>query len=170
MSEITSRDVESTPADASASPRTRALLFVLLSTAAVAAMGCAVLLPEYAALADLRAECALLAHQLRCEKRLARYNDRLLKGLQTDPVLRARRAMRYYNYIPVHARRVEVPAGPERSVPERIMQEALRPPPAHDNALIRAGRWLDDEATRTALMVLSLGLLAISVILFSTYR
>ncbi|OPX22663.1 MAG: hypothetical protein B1H04_04715 [Planctomycetales bacterium 4484_123] len=153
-----------------ASPGVRVILFVLFSTAAVAAMACAVLLPEYAALAELRAQSAALAHQLDCEKRLARYNDRLLEGLRTDPVLRARQVMRHYNYTPLHARRIEVPQAGDRSVPERIMRDALSPPAPAENVLVRAGRWLDDETTRTGLTVLSLGLLAISVILFSTRR
>ncbi|MHC4717092.1 MAG: hypothetical protein ACYS5V_08995 [Planctomycetota bacterium] len=126
----------------------------------------AVLGPEYAELVDLRARKAQMAHQLACERRLARYNERLIHGLRTDPVLRAREAIRRRNYTPVGYRTVPLAGGPELSVPQRIGSEAAAGPPRSADVLARAGRWLGHPPTRNALVLISLGMLAATLVLF----
>ncbi|KKK65694.1 hypothetical protein LCGC14_2971560, partial [marine sediment metagenome] len=70
------------PSRATAPSRAGVFWFVIFAGTAVAALACATLLPEYAALAELKNRQNALAHQVRCEKRLARYNSNLIHGLR----------------------------------------------------------------------------------------
>ncbi len=150
---------------ASASPLGKVLtaVFALIAMTALAAV---VLLPEYAELTDLKAREAAFAHQLACEQRLARYNDRLIRGLRSDPVLRAREAMRRHNYTPVGYRTVPLPGRSEATVPQRIGADSLAVPQPAPDVFARAGRWLDDPFTRSSLVLVSLGMLAVMLAMF----
>ena len=140
--------------------------FALFTSAGMATLACAVLLPEYAGLTDLQTQRDGLAHQVGCDRRLADYNDRLLGGMRVDPVLRGRLAIQHRNYRPTQCRTVQVPEGPASRAPARIAMDARIAPAPQPPRLVRAGRWLDDRQTRTGLIVLSLGMLALAMLLF----
>jgi len=144
------------------------LLSALLVLISVGVLAGAVLLPEYADLAALRTREAEMTRQLACERRLARYQRRLIRARRTDPVLRAREAIRRYNYTPVGCLPVPTDLGPEVTVPQRIGVEAVTPPTVAPDPWARAGRWLDDPPTRGALVLLSLGMLAVTLVMFPT--
>ena len=148
------------------SPPARAACFALFAGAGLAILGAVVLLPEYVALARLQARRDALAHQLDCEKRLALYYERTIRAIRTDPDLTTRLMIRHANYRPAGARQAELGAVPGReSVPARLWREAREPPPARQDALVRAGMWLDEPFTQAALVFLSLGLTAFGVML-----
>jgi len=141
------------------------LAFGAIGTTAVAA---AALLPEYAALATLRARRDALAHHVACERKLVRYNDRLIAAMRRDPVLTARLLIRYANYAPPGCR--ELPVDDDRAAvptPVRIMREAACPPAPPDDLAVRAGRWLSHRGTRTGLVLLGLGIITIGWVLFA---
>jgi len=162
--------IGSTRPDAAASDPPASLLArflsALLMLLALAVLAGAVLLPEYADLAGRKAQDAETARQLACERRLARYQQKLIHARRTDPVLRAREAMRRYNYTPVGCQTVPLAVGIERTVPERIGAEALTPPTVAPDRWARAGVWLADPTTRGSLVLISLGMLAAMLMLF----
>ena len=148
------------------SPAGRAARFALLTGSGLAILAAIVLLPEYVSLAQLEARRDALAHQLDCEKRLSLYYERTIRAIRTDPELTTRLMIRHGNYRPAGARQAELGAVPGReSIPARLWREAREPPPPRQDALVRAGVWLDEPFTRAALVALSLGLIACGVML-----
>lgn len=149
------------------SPLGRAVCFALFVGGGMATLAGVVLLPEYAALADLRAQRDTVAHHLDCEKKLTVYNDRVIGAIQNDPVLAAQLLMRHGNFRLAGCERVELAAVSIRPpVPVRLRMEAAAPPPRHDDALCRAGRWLDHRPTKVSLLALALGMTAVGMVLF----
>ncbi len=162
---------ETTPSasDKPASPLTRAVGFAMFTLVGVAALAAAILGPEYAALASIRQRCAVLEHQVRCEQRLARHNDRLIAGMRTDPDLTTLLLIRQGNYRPAGAIDLE-PTGTDESFRQRLLREARNPPVAPRSFLARAGDWLDDPLTRCALILLAMGTLASGVVVWGPWR
>ena len=153
------------------SPAGRAVCFALFVGGGMVTLAAVVLLPEYAALAELRAHRDTLAHQLECEAKLAVYNGRLIRAIQNDPVLAARLLMRHGNFRPVGCETIGTDAdaaGP--TVPARLKQEAMTPPARPPDALCAAGHWLDHRHTRLSLLALAIGATAVGMILFSPRR
>ncbi len=141
--------------------------FAAFTGVGLATLAAVVLLPEYAALTRLRARRDALARRLEGERRLLAYNDRLIRAQRTDPVLAARLMIRHGRYRPVHYRawRVSV-ADPPQPVPERIWQEASAAASPPHGLAYRAALWLEETRTRTSLMILALGAVAVGVLLF----
>jgi len=141
--------------------------FAAFTGLGLATLAAVVLLPEYAALARLRARRDALARRVDCERRLLAYNDRLIRAQQTDPVLAARLMIRHGRYRPVHYKAWRVSASrPMEPVPERIWQEASAAVSPPRGAAYRAALWLEESRTRTSLMILALGAIAVGVLLF----
>jgi hypothetical protein len=142
--------------------------FMLLSLTGLCALASAVLLPEYAALLELEGRRDALAHQVQCEQRLAAYNDRLIRAMETDPVLRTRLMMRHCNYRPARFQTLPVDLPPaELAVPSRILQEAMLPPAPREDAFAAAGRRLSDPLQRTGVVVVSLLMVAAALFFFA---
>lgn len=146
--------------------------FVAFATGGVLSLASAVLLPEYATLDSLRASHDKLAHQIDCEGKLATYNDRLIQGMQNDPVLMSRLMMRYANYQPLGVRAVEVEShGADLTVPERLNLDAHTPPLRQGDPLAVAGSWINENAaTKTSLTVLGLGMMVVGTLMFGVRR
>ncbi len=142
--------------------------FIIFTAVGVLTLAGAVLLPEYAALVDIRAKRDVLAHHVRCEEKLTAYSDRMIRAVQDDPVLLARLMIRHGNYRPMGCETVKFDsAPPDRSVPQRILDEALNPPQPNENRhLVRAGLWVNDPATSVSLILLAMGILTAGVVLF----
>lgn len=149
------------------SPAGRAACFALFVGAGVATLAAVVVLPEYAALTELRGQRDRLAHHLECEKKLVIYNDRLIHAVQTDPVLAARLLMRHGNFRLTGCERVKIETNSSGlPVPAKLKQEAMTPPVRAPDAFCRAGRWLNDSPTKFGLLVLALGAMAVGIVLF----
>jgi len=149
------------------SPAGRALCFAAFVGLGLATFSAVVILPEYAALAELGSQRDALAHRLECEKKLSVYNDRLIHAIQTDPVTAARLLMRHGNFRRQGCEVVGLRSGARPpAVPDRLLREAGTAPPAADGTLCRAGRWLNDRWTSFSLLALSLGSIAAGMILF----
>ena len=147
-------------------PPGRAVRFALLTGSGLAILAAIVLLPEYVSLAHLEARRDALAHQLDCEKRLSLYYERTIRAIRTDPELTTRLMIRHGNYRPVGAHQAELGSVTGReSVPGRLLREAREPPPPRQDALVRAGLWLDEPFTQAAMVALALGLMASGVML-----
>ena len=143
--------------------------FALFTASGVFSLACAVLLPEYAVLSDLQTRQDVLAHQVRCDEKLADYNDRLMRAACDDPVLIARLMIRHSNYRPAGCETVEMKSfSPDQSVPERLLNEARNPPQREGppSLPVRAGLWLTDTTTSGCLILLGLAMLAAGVVLF----
>lgn len=151
---------------------TRLFFFVVFTAAGLISLGSAAILPEYAALVDLRAGHDNLAHQIDCEQRLCEYNRRLSDALQSDPVLMSRLMMRYGNSQPVGVRALEVESrGGNLAVPQLLNLESLTPPPRQDNVYSSTGRWINQSpGTKTSLTVLGLGLIVVGTFMFGVRR
>ena len=157
-----------TKASQPSSSRSAGLIwFVVFTTVGAGALAAGVLLPDWAALAQLEGQRDALAHHVRCESDLARYNDRLIEGIQEDPVLTARLMIRHANYRPAGCREIDVDSSllPD-APPERIMHEAHRPPAPPGGVLFRAGQWVRHGPTRSGLVLLGLASLCLGTILF----
>jgi len=149
------------------SPAAGAAWFAFFATVGVAAIAAAVLLPEVADLAKLQARRDALAHQLRCEQRLASYYAGLIKGMRTDPVVTARLLMRHANYSPAGCRPLATdPAGRVETVPAQILRQAANPPSPPQGLVVLAGKWLSDPPTRLGLILLGLAVVAAAGWLF----
>lgn len=143
--------------------------FALFTAAGVLTLACAVLLPEYAVLADLQARRAEFARQVSCDEKLADYNERMMLAARDDPVLIARLMIRHSNYRPAGSETVEMkPVRPELSVPERILAEARTPLQREEPSPlpVQAGIWLADTTTDRYMIFLGLAMLAAGVALF----
>lgn len=141
--------------------------FAVFSAVGILTLAGVVILPEYAALADLQAGRDALAHQVRCEEKLVAYDDRMIRATQDDPVLIARLMIRHSNYRPAGCETVEVaPAQSDLSVPQQLLDEARTLPPRQDNRLllVRAGFWLADPTTSRSMILLALAMLVIGAI------
>ena len=141
----------------------RYAIFALFTAVGVLALACAALLPEYAVLADLRAERDALDHQLRCDEKLAAYNGRMIHATRDDPVLIARLMIRHGNYRPIGCETIGVDSVPPAlSVPQRLLREARNPPQRKEPRLmVRAGLWLSDTTTGGCMILLSLAMIVI---------
>ncbi|MDY7010639.1 MAG: hypothetical protein SVV80_07790 [Planctomycetota bacterium] len=143
--------------------------FALFTAAGMFTLACATLLPEYAVLSDLQARRDAVAHQIRCDEKLAEYNERMIHATRDDPVLIARLMIRQSNYRPAGCETVEAKAlQSEPSVPKRILEEARNPqqregPPS---LTVRAGFWLADTTTGGCMILLGLAMLTTGVVLF----
>jgi hypothetical protein len=154
------------------SSMTSLFFFVAFTAGGVLSLASAALLPEYAALQGLRAGRDNLAHQIDCEAQLATYNDRLIQGMQSDPVLMSRLMMRYANYQPLGVRAVEVEShGASLTVPERLNLDAHTPPLRPGDPLAVAGSWINENAaTKTSLTLLGLGMMVVGTLMFGVRR
>ena len=142
--------------------------FFVFTTVGVATVAAAALLPQYADVARVEARRDALAHQVACERKLLAYNDRLIAALEQDPVLAARMLIRYANYSPGGCQRIELgPSCRMDPTPLRILEEARAPPQRPPDALVAAGRWIEDAPTRLSLVALGLGTLALGMLLFA---
>lgn len=149
------------------SPAARLFWFLLYGTVGVVMLAAALLLPEYSALRDLRHRRDALAAQIEVEGQLATYNDRLIKGLATDPELTARLMMRNGNCQPVTAKPYDV--GNEMIsplVPPKLLRDAHTVPPLPAGRLYQWGKFLDDASTQASLTFLALGVLVTGTVLF----
>ena len=142
--------------------------FGLFTVAGVLALACAVLLPEYAVLADLQVRRDVLGHQVRCDEKLADYNGRMIRATRDDPVLIARLMIRHGNYRPVGCETVEMDSlPPAPSVPQRLLREARNPPQRREPSLpVRAGLWLADTTTGGCIILLALAMIVAGAALF----
>jgi hypothetical protein len=169
--ELPDRHPEPAAAGARRSNVAGAVWFVVFSTIGVAAVAAALLLPELAALAELEAQRDALAHQLECERKLAAYNERLIRAMDNDPVLTARLLIRYANYSPAGCRQVPIdPSRRDDPVPVQILREAAEPPKRPPSRLATAGQWLSHPPTQTGLILLGLAVVAIAWLLFGVRR
>jgi hypothetical protein len=147
------------------SPGARLVCFVLFVGAGLASFSAAVILPEYVSLSELQAQRDALSHQLECEKKLTVYNDRMIRAIQSDPVLAARLLMRHGNYRLADCETVQArsgSAGP--SVPDRLLREAAARATPSTGLISRAGRWMDDRSTKLGLMLLAAAMVAAGMI------
>jgi len=143
--------------------------FALFTAAGVFTLACAVLLPEYAVLSDLQSRQDAFARQVRCDEKLADYNERMIRATRDDPVLIARLMIRHSNYRPADCQTVEMKSlRSESSVPKRILAEARNPPQREDppSLPVQAGIWLADTTTGRCMIFLGLAMLAAGVVLF----
>ncbi len=157
--------------DAAASRKWRAgpiAVFALFTAAGVLVLACAVLLPEYAVLADLQTRRDVLAHQVGCDEKLAAYNGRMIRATREDPVLIARLMIRHGNYRPAGRETVEMNSlPPVPSVPGRLLREARNPPQRRESSMpARAGLWLADTTTSECMILLALAMIVAGVALF----
>ncbi len=150
------------------SPVGRALCFVLFVGGGLGTLAAVVVLPEYAALAELHDQRDALARHLESDKRLAIYNDRLIHAIQNDPVVAARLLMRHGNYRLAGCEKIAAAAQPQQSlsVPARLRLEAMTPPARAADPLCQAGRWLDEGRTKFSLLALAIGAIAVGMLLF----
>ncbi len=162
------QEVDTALAEAGSSRAAGRFWFFVFSTVGVAAMAAAVLLPEYASLARLQRRRDALAYQVAGEEELAGYHDRLILGMEQDPVVAARMSIRHENYSPAGYRPIEIdPADRLDPVPVQILKEALAPPPPPADPIASAGQWMEHRPTRTGLLVLGLGTLVMGLLLFA---
>ncbi|MCD4699679.1 MAG: hypothetical protein K8R91_03790 [Phycisphaerae bacterium] len=143
--------------------------FALFIAAGVLTLACAAILPEYAVLSDLQTRQDEFAHQVKCDEKLADYNERMIHATRDDPVLIARLMIRNSNYRPADSQTVGVkPLRSEPSVPERILAEARNLPQREGppSLPVRAGIWLADTTTGGCMILLGLAMLAAGVVLF----
>ena len=141
--------------------------FYVFSTVGLVALAAAVLLPEYAEVARLQARRDAFARQLECEKELAAYNELKIHAMQQDPVLAARMLIRYANYSPAGYQAIAIDRDKQPdAAPMRILKRATASPPRQNDRLAEAGEWVADKTTRTSLILLGLGTLAMGLILF----
>ena len=153
------------------SPITRAVGFFVFTAAGIAALAAVVILPEYMQMVDLENQRQALAHRLACEQKLAQYNQQLIEGVQSDPVLATRLLMRHGNYRLAGAQEVQTPGNrPISTVPYKLLEDSLNPPPPKRDELYRWGCWLDDGSTRFYVLLLSLGVLMCGMLLFGPRR
>ena len=146
----------------------RAIGFVLFAGPGLAVLAAVILLPEYAALTRQRTRGDALAHVIDCETRLSDYYERKADAFRTDPDLTVNVLIRHANWRLADAREADVPPGAAGvSVPEKLAALARTPPPRRDDRFVRAGKWLDEPFTQIALIVLSLGMVAASMAVFS---
>lgn len=145
--------------------------FAIFTGVALAVLGAAVLLPEYAATCDLRQRRDAVARQLECDRKLTAYNDRLIWALENDPILLTRLMIRQSNYRLAGSRPIDLPGlAEEVSVPLRLLREARARPAAGDDGPRRGARMIEHRPTRTALALLGGGMLVAGVILFGAHR
>ena len=144
----------------------RYAVFALITAAGMLALACAVLLPEYAVLADLQTRRDVLAHQVGCDEKLADYNGRMIRATRDDPVLIARLMIRHGNYRPAGCETVEMESlRSEPSVPQRLLREARNPPQRREPSLpARAGLRLADTTTGGCVILLALAMIVTGAI------
>jgi hypothetical protein len=153
------------------SPTTRAVGFFVFTAVGIAALAAVVVLPEYMQMVDLENQRQALTHRLACEQKLAQYNQQLIEGVQSDPVLATRLLMRHGNYRLAGAQEVQAPGNrPISTVPYKLLEDSLNPPPPKRDELYRWGYWLDDGSTRFYCLLLSLGVLVCGMLLFGPRR
>lgn len=147
--------------------------FFFLSFIGLAAVAMAVLLPEYAELADLQVRQDALEYQIRCEERLAVYQDRTVRATRNDPVLLGRLLIRMGNYRPVDCEVADIRyTSSDLTVPARILREARNPAgfTAGNDRLILMAHWLNRPVTNRAFFLSGMVFLATAVLFYGRAR
>lgn len=163
------QNTHSTRAEPPTSRAAGIVWFYVFSTVGVVAVAAAVLLPEYSEVNRLQTRRDAHAHQLECDKQLAVYNERKIRAMRQDPDMAARMLIRYANYSPAGYQPIafDLEQKPD-ATPMRILKDAGAPPQPKYDPLVVAGNWMDDRPTRTSLIFLGLGTLAMGLILFGS--